>query len=198
MDEGPFRGSRPADRRAVARPEPVQRQQEELRQAARVAEPQVSDRPTTSHRATKQKKDSKRFKVPFIIVAIVILGIIGWLLWSNAQNGGTAIDTSKYQAVFLVNGQIYFGKLEAPNGEYMKLSDVYYLQTKTEDGAKQDASQASTTTEQSKVQLIKLGENELHGPEDLMVISKDQVLYYENLKNDGKVVQSIEQFKKSN
>ena len=197
MDEGPFRGSRPADRRAVNRPEPAQRQQEEPRQPVRTVESQSAAQPAVSHRATKEKKASKSFKAPAIIIAIIVLAIGGWLFWSSTQNGGTEIDSSKYQAVFLVNGQIYFGKLDLAKGDYMKLSDVYYLQTKTEDGAEPDTTPA-TTTEQSKVQLIKLGENELHGPEDLMVISKDQVLYYENLKNDGKVVQSIEQFKKAN
>ena len=43
----------------------------------------------------------------------------------------------------------------------------------------------------------KLGQ-EIHGPEDEMIISKDHVLFYENLKSDGKVSQSIEQYKKAN
>lgn len=45
------------------------------------------------------------------------------------------------------------------------------------------------------MQLIKLGD-EIHGPEDEMILSKDQVLFYENLKTDGKVAQSIEKYKK--
>jgi hypothetical protein len=41
--------------------------------------------------------------------------------------------------------------------------------------------------------LIKLG-NEVHGPEDSMVIERSQVLFFENLKNDGKVVDSINKY----
>jgi ABC-type Zn uptake system ZnuABC Zn-binding protein ZnuA len=43
------------------------------------------------------------------------------------------------------------------------------------------------------VQLIKLG-SEVHGPEDAMMIAKAQVLFYENLKPDGKVAQSISKY----
>lgn len=47
-----------------------------------------------------------------------------------------------------------------------------------------------TTTDQRNVQLIKLGQ-EVHGPEDEMILSKDQVLFIENLKPDGKVAKTI-------
>ncbi|MES2630652.1 MAG: hypothetical protein V4611_01725 [Patescibacteria group bacterium] len=187
--------SRPADRRAV-RPE-AQRQPEQS-QPVRVSEPQPADKPATTHRATKDKKAQKSSKTPLVIgIIVLVLAIGGWLLWSSTQNRGTAIDTNKYQAVFLANGQIYFGKLELPSGDYMKLTDVYYLQTQTEDGTETEGTQEATS-DQSKVQLIKLGEKELHAPEDLMVISKDQVLYYENIKDDSKVAQTIEQYKKAN
>ena len=38
--------------------------------------------------------------------------------------------------------------------------------------------------------LIKLGE-ELHEPEDLMIINKDNILFIENLKADSKIVKAI-------
>jgi hypothetical protein len=37
---------------------------------------------------------------------------------------------------------------------------------------------------------VKLG-NEIHGPEQEMQISSSQVIFWENLKNDGKVVDAI-------
>ncbi len=46
-------------------------------------------------------------------------------------------------------------------------------------------------------QLIKLGE-EVHGPEDAMIINRDQVLFYENLKPGGKVSQLIQNYKSGN
>lgn len=107
-----------------------------------------------------------------------------------------AIDGNKYQVVAFANGQMYFGKLHAFNGEYMKLTDIYYLQTQDgKNGSSENPQQ--TAANQNDIQLIKLGD-EIHGPEDEMMISKDQVLYYENLKDDGKVAQAIAKFKGAN
>lgn len=191
MDEGPFRGSRPADRRVVSRqPEPTYRQPEEQQKV--VEEPKTVHRAAPTH-AKDNKKSSKRF-LPFIIGAIIVLlAIFGWMAFSNSRNSATAIDGGKYQAVFFTNGQVYFGKLKPLNDENMQLTDIYYLQTKSTTG--NDANPQQTSNDQSDVQLIKLGD-EIHGPEDKMIISKDQVLFYENLKTDGKVAQSIASFKK--
>lgn len=109
---------------------------------------------------------------------------------------GAHIDTNKYQAVFFTNGQVYFGKLQKLSGGYFKLNDIYYLQAKA-DATPESTSenpQETSTNQTSDVELIKLG-REVHGPEDEMIISKDQVLFFENLKKDGTVTQSINKFK---
>lgn len=192
MDEGPFRVSRPAEnRRGVNRPEP-QRQQAEAQQLRQ--EPSAEQ---SAHRAPSQKKAAKRKKLPIILaILIVAVLVVAGLLWFGSRSTGTGIDTTKYQAVFFTNGQVYFGKLEALNDDYMKLTNIYYLQTQSEEATDSENPQ-ETSTGQSNVQLIKLGD-EIHGPEDEMILSKDQILFYENLKSDGKVAQSIDQFKKSN
>ena len=51
-------------------------------------------------------------------------------------------------------------------------------------------STTSTSSTPQQVQLVKLG-NELHGPEDAMYINRQSVLFWENLKNDGKVAKAI-------
>lgn len=78
----------------------------------------------------------------------------------------------------------------------MKLKDVYYLQTQKTDEESGNPQQTQSSTNSDGLTLIKLG-SEIHGPEDEMIVAKDQVLFYENLKKDGKVSQSIEQSKKS-
>ncbi len=192
MDGGPFSVQRPTDRAATNRPEPTHRQPEELQS--------VNDEPKPVHRAApsrhtpKEEKSSKRFLKPLIIsIIILILVAVGWFAWTKTQNVATAIDTSKYQAVFFTNGQVYFGKLQPFNEGNMKLTDIYYLQSSTAD-TKDSKNPQETSADQSNVQLIKLGD-EIHGPEDMMIISKDQVLFYENLKTDGKVAQSIQKYK---
>jgi hypothetical protein len=41
---------------------------------------------------------------------------------------------------------------------------------------------------------VKLG-SELHGPQDAMFIDSDKVMFWENMKDDSKVVQAIHQHK---
>lgn len=193
MDEGPFRASRPADRRTVSRSEPAYRQPEQPQQPKQ--EPEPVHRAPSSHRPVRGKKSLKRFKLPIILIALLVIGAISLFAWTSLNNNtGAAIDKSKYQAVFFTNGQVYFGKLSTVNDDYLRLTDIYYLQTQSTDT--KEANPQQTSTDQSNVQLIKLGE-EIHGPEDEMVLSRDQVLFYENLKADGKVGQSIEAYKKS-
>lgn len=125
-----------------------------------------------------------------LLVAILVFG--GWSFYNSTM--GSSIDSGKYQAVFFSNGQVYFGKLHTLNGGYMKLTDVFYLQTKTADSTKlQDAG----TQSNPGVELIKLG-SEIHGPTDEMIISKDQILFFENLKTDGTVTKSITKYKEAN
>lgn len=190
MDGGPFRAQQPADRRVISRPE--RRQPEEPQQVAvEPPKPVAVHHTGTARAAVKEKKSFKRFLWPIVAVIVILVAIGGWFAWSNANGGAVAIDSSKYQAVFFSNGQVYFGKLHAAKGGYMKLTDIYYLQSQQSSTEKDSNNPQQASSDQTNVQLVKLG-NEIHGPEDEMVISKDQVLFYENLKPDGKVAQSIQ------
>ncbi len=104
------------------------------------------------------------------------LGVFGF------STGGDfpAVAEAKWQAVFLSNDQVYFGKLKNYDGKYLTLSEVYYLRTA------EDLQNTSST-----LNLVKLG-GELHGPEDIIFIPKSSVLFWENLKDTSRVVQSIE------
>lgn len=150
--------------------------------------------------APRQKKERKAPKLPkrliaFLIILIIVVGVIAaiWYAFSSAQKANTAIDGAKFQAVLLINGESYIGKLTTLNDKSYRLVDVYYLKSQTATDAK---SSQQSTTDQNNVQLIKFG-GEVQGPEDEIIISKDQVVYYENLKTDGKAAQAIEQYKKS-
>jgi len=126
-----------------------------------------------------------------VISALVALALLVgvfflWQSMNKSVSGDAAVETDKYQAVFMSNGQVYFGRLTNLDGGYAQLTDVYYLQV-------QQAVQPATDTKatgQPKVSLTKLG-NELHGPTDKMHISRDQILFWENLKDDSTVVKAI-------
>jgi len=144
----------------------------------------------------QRNSDSKFGKKPVMGIAIVVVVLVlllgGWFTWSR-MGGDSGVKTDEYQAIFLTNGQVYFGKLSGVNDSYVKLSDIYYLQVQQS----VQPSDKSKSNDQSQVSLAKLG-SELHGPEDSMNISRQQVLFWENLKNDGKVAQAIDNYKKSN
>lgn len=199
MDGGPFRTSRPTDRRTAARPEPAYRpvdQPQVVEQQPSVSHAPVSRHSSPSHTASKQEKPFWKRALWPVIGILVTLGLAaGVVAWMSGMGGGIAIDGSKYQAVFFTNGQVYFGKLQNSGSGYMRLTDIYYLQSQ-QNSDEDSGNPQATSNDQSNVQLIKLGD-EIHGPEDEMVISKDQVLFYENLKPDGKVAQSIQKFKEA-
>jgi hypothetical protein len=95
-----------------------------------------------------------------------------------APSAAEAIDRDAYQAVFLTNGSTYFGKLEAQGDQWFLLSDVFYL----------------SVSDQTGTQLIKRG-TEPQGPKAPMIIPRDQVLFIENLRDDGDIVTLIKKFK---
>lgn len=195
MNGGPFRSSQPAERRVAARLEPTQRQSDSPQSMQTDANSGYREAPR--QQTTRQKTSKKHIFLPIaILIVLILVAVGGWFAWTNMQNSSTAIDESRYQAVFFTNGQVYFGKLQSTNGGYLHLTDIFYLQTQVK-GATDSENPQKTTSDQNDVQLIKLG-NEIHGPEDMMVISKDQVLFYENLKTDGKVAQSIAKYKQAN
>lgn len=192
MDRGPFRTPQSTGR-ATSRPESASRPVEE--QQLRSENP-IAQRPAVSYSAPQNKPSKRKRIILWIVAALVTVALAagGWFAWQMMHTKAVApINASKYQAVFFTNGQVYFGKLQDYNSGYFKLTDIFYLQTQA---ASSDASQnpQKTSNDQNNVQLIKLGE-EIHGPEDAMVISKDQVLFYEDLKSDGKVARSIDQYK---
>jgi hypothetical protein len=131
-----------------------------------------------------------------IIVVLVLLGAAGFVAKKALKK--QSVD-SEYQAVFLTNGQVYFGKLDFSRG-WVVLKDIYYLQINEDlQPASSGNSNTSTNTttppqQNQKIQLVKLG-SELHGPKDEMFIAKDKILFWENMKDDSKVLQSIKQFK---
>lgn len=147
-----------------------------------------------SNHVNRKAKFGKRKIVAIIVgvlVAIAVIALSGWFL----QRSSTAatIDNDKYQAVFFTNGQVYFGKLDQVNAGYFKLTDVFYIQAQEASANSENPQQ--TASDSTDIRLIKLG-SEVHGPDDEMIISKEQILFFENLKKDGKVSDSIIKYNK--
>ena len=150
----------------------------------------------TDHKS-KDKGGGIKLKLIAVIAAIVLLGGLFFFWSSMMSNPAGLIDKSKYQAVFFTNGQVYFGKLTSVGGDYYKLTEIFYIQaaeTPVPSADSENPQETDTAQKQADPQLVKLGE-EIHGPDDAMVINRDQVLFFENLKKDGKVSDAITKYR---
>jgi len=170
------------------------------------------------HTPTKMQPDkskkSKSGKVILTVILVVILILVVLLIISKVtnwdilgvQNWGTkeagteeVVKASDWQAVFLTNGQVYFGKLNKANSDYPELEDIYYLQVQNvpiqpaEPATNEEGVQPAQQTEQRLI-LVKFG-TELHRPMDKMYINKDHILMFEDLASDSNVVTAIENYK---
>jgi hypothetical protein len=143
---------------------------------------------TGGHSGGLKMNNNRKMMFGVVAVLVIVLAIIGFVAWKQMSGASSAIKGGQYQALFLTNGQVYFGKLSNVDDKYVRLTDIYYLQVQ------QNVQPADSKT-QPQVSLAKLG-SELHGPEDQMEVNRDQVLFWENLKNDGKVVKAIQENQK--
>lgn len=133
-----------------------------------------------------------RISVFIVIVgcALIIASLSLWFWSSSPSNEASHVNTSEYQAVFLTNNQVYFGKISSINSDYLTLTNVFYLQS----NAKSNSTTSPQPNSNNDLTLVKLGINELHAPQDKLVINQSQVSFWENLKDSSKVVSAINQY----
>ncbi len=126
--------------------------------------------------------------------AIIIVGLLLLIVryGDNTYSEAKYVNDKQLQAVFLNGGQVYFGHIDTLNTKYMRLSDIYYLRVNQQVQPDQKSGQA-----QNDISLVKLG-CELHGPQDQMVIYREQIIFWENLKSDGQVAKAVDTYKQQN
>lgn len=90
--------------------------------------------------------------------------------------------STEYQAVFMNNGQVFFGKIENAGGAYPLLKEVFYI-----------GRQASPDGKEVKSILVKRG-SELHGP-DYMYINKEHIALIEPVSPTSQVGRLINEAK---
>jgi hypothetical protein len=138
---------------------------------------------------------SKLWRVVYgtlLIVGVLLIAAVLVLLYTERPKPESDfVDSSKLQAVFLNTNpnQVYFGNLKSVNSEYFVLTNIYYLQTSSTSG--------TAAASNGNVSLIKLG-CELHQPYDQMMINRDEVTFWENIKDDSQVAKAVATFEKAN
>ena len=139
------------------------------------------------HSMFNAQKGKKTYAV---IVGIICFCFIVGAVYFWVATRSLVSTTGEYQAVFLSNGQVYFGRIEKQNRKDIILTHVYYLQVQ---GQLQEKTTDRTLSDQPDLSLVKLG-SELHAPQDAMYINRDHVLFIENLKEESRVVQAIQSY----
>jgi hypothetical protein len=93
-----------------------------------------------------------------------------------------ALGRGEYQAVFLTNGQTYFGRYYDRLGAYAKIEDVYYLQQ----------TPAADTSQPAETRLVRRGK-ELHAPSSRMLVPKSAIQFVEDLNDASPIAQFMKQ-----
>lgn len=162
---------------------------------------QPASQPAVNHAApAARKKKFSLLSLPtasvglLFCIAILILAIAGYVALAGANTTSNKfVDKSKMQAIFLNGGQVYFGKITSQNDKTMQVGEIYYLRVNQQ--VQPDGSAAQNANQ--NISLVKLG-CELHGPQDSMVINQEQIIFWENLKDDGQVAKAVAEYKKAN
>ena len=114
-----------------------------------------------------------------LLAAALFAGVFALVRWWDFAL--PSVGAARYQAVFLSNGQTYFGHLVDRIGPYVKVENAYYIQqTQT------TADDQSQQPPESK--LIRRG-NELHQPLPYILIPRTAILFVEDLRPDSAVAQ---------
>jgi hypothetical protein len=117
-------------------------------------------------------------------LAVLFLGIFFLLMTGCGKFSSKPDLKTEYQAVFLDNGQVFFGKADF-KGEYVSMKDIYYVQNAVN----------PNTKEVSSV-LIRRG-NEWHGPNE-MYLNASHVVLIEPVGVDSRVAKLIQEDKAKN
>ena len=114
---------------------------------------------------------SEKKNILFFVIALIIIStaIVYWRQ-KNIEK--------PYYAVYLENGDIYFGKLSIL--PYLFLNDVYFLQKNPSDS-------------QNPFSVLKF-ENAFWGPENKIYINKEKIIWKTRLKDDSQVLTAIKNY----
>jgi hypothetical protein len=114
-------------------------------------------------------------------IAIAITLFVGAVFFTQWWDFTVPALRAPYQAVFLANGQTYFGRYYDRIGAYAKIEDVYYLQQ----------TQGTDPNAAAETRIVRRG-NELHEPAPRMLIPKSAILFVEDLTDSSPISQFMQ------
>lgn len=143
-------------------------------------QPQPYEQPYSGPPKTKRK-----WVLPAVVAAVLLLG--GLTAW-KFLGGTTQPRNDRYQAVFLDDDKVFFGKLKNTGGTYLRLEQAY--STRQTD-LPADATEEQKRATANNISLVKVGDL-VYGPENVIMLRADKVKFWQDLKTDSKVTKAIE------
>ncbi len=151
--------------------------------------PKPVDKPVINKPASGQNGRS-RWLWPVIGVVVVIVVIAVIKFWPRDNSARLSFGANDFQAVFLSNGQVYFGQVSDLEANYVKLENIYYLRLREPLQTQGKISAENEADAKGEPTLVKFG-TELHQPKDVMLINRDHILFIEELDPNSKVATAI-------
>lgn len=160
-----------------------------MNRGTRQAQPLNTGTPGVAHPAGhgSRKSNSGFMKglrvasVALLFSATILIVVLVWyFVIAGPRSESNYVESDKYQAIFLNGGQVYFGKIKDLNSKYVRMTDIFYLRVNQVVQPKQGA---DNTANNNGISLVKLG-CELHRPSNEMLINREQVVFWENLKEE--------------
>jgi hypothetical protein len=111
-----------------------------------------------------------------LVVFVGVFAFVEWWDFAPPSFGG-----ARYQAVFLSNGQTYFGHYIERLGPYAKIENAFYIQQ----------TPAANENEAATSKIVRRG-NEFHQPEPFVLLPKTAILFVEDLRTDSSVAQFMD------
>ena len=134
---------------------------------------------TAKHNQTKPKT----LRIVFFAALCAVLIFLSTGCEKQGQSQpAPLVFVTEYQAVFMDNGQTFFGRVENAGSAYPKLSHVFYIQR-----------EVNRETNEVKNILVKRG-SEWHAP-DYMMINAQHIVAIEHVAASSRVAQLIKQAK---
>jgi hypothetical protein len=128
-------------------------------------------------------------RIALAVILAALIAVIAFLAVSLAQERssvGGFVNDDRFQAVFLEDGRVFFGKLVSSKGDYYEMRDAYYVQQVPGKKEKDQPTQEAVARTA-----------DLHGPDGRMLIPKDAVLFIENLRRDSQLAETIDRLRKA-
>ncbi|MFA6171685.1 MAG: hypothetical protein WCW77_01185 [Patescibacteria group bacterium] len=139
------------------------------------------------------KEANPAFRYILIVFAVILVGAGIWFLFFRGSNTASKPEAnlpkgSNWNAVKLVDGEIFYGQIKDTKSDPVVIENVYYNYEQAQDVKKE-------VDETANLKLVKRGK-ETHGPTGSLNVVRSQIIYMEPLAEDSKVLQAILEYEK--